>query len=87
MPESAHQSDSPLSQEERKQLLVLACEMDRAAWNDSCRPRPRTRAALAAELLRFAAPALAMIPGLPKRWLQRLGFVTRIARQVALFKA
>ena len=87
MPEPAHQNDSPLSRDERKQLLVLACEMDRAAWSDSCRPRPRPRAAVAAELLRFAGPVLSLIPGLPKRWLQRLGFVTKIARQFALFTA
>lgn len=85
MPEPAHPIDSPLSLEERKRLLVLACEVDRAAWCNSCRPRPRPPVVRAAQLLSYFEPALALVPGLPGRWLRRLGFLARAVRQVGRF--
>lgn len=85
MPDAAHPSDPPLTLEERKRLLVLACEVDRAAWCYSCRPRPRPPAARAVQLLNFLEPVLSLIPGLPGRWLRRVGFLTRVIRQFGRF--
>lgn len=71
-----------MSLEERKRLLVLACEVDRAAWCNSCRPRPRPPMVRAAQMLHFIEPVLSLIPGRPGRWLRRLSFAARVARQV-----
>jgi hypothetical protein len=68
--------------EERKRLLVLACEVDRAAWCHSCRPRPRPAAVRAAQVLNFLEPLLSLIPGRPGRWFRRMGFVAQVVRQV-----
>lgn len=73
--------DPPLTRDERKQLLVLACQIDRVAWCDSCRPRPRPPTALVVGLLGFLEPLASLIPGLPGRWLRKMGFFARLARQ------
>lgn len=85
MPEPAHPSDPPLTLEERKRLLVLACEVDRAAWCNSCRPRPRPPVVRVAQLLSYFEPVLALIPGRPGRWLKRLAPLARVARQIGRF--
>lgn len=87
MPESDPQSDSALSLQERKQLLILACEVDRSAWCESCRPRPSPPMARVAELLCCVTPLLTLLPGLSQRWSKRFAFLTRIARQFASFVA
>ena len=74
-----------LTREERKQLLILACEADRAAWRETCRPRPRPPAATAAHLLRLFEPLFPFIPGLPGRLLQKVSSVARLLRQFGLF--
>ncbi|HWA28776.1 MAG TPA: hypothetical protein VG734_24205 [Lacunisphaera sp.] len=85
MPDAADPSDTPLTLEERKQFLILACEADRAAWCEACRPRPRPPAAVAMQLLRFLEPVLSLIPGFPGRWLRRAGFIARVVRELGLF--
>lgn len=84
MPDPADSSAAALSREDRKQLLILACQADRIAWCDSCRPRPRPPAALAANVLSFLEPLFSLVPGLPGRWLRRMGFFTRLARQFGI---
>lgn len=85
MPDPTHPLDAPLSLAERKQLLIIACEADRAAWCDACRPRPQPPTALLSQALRFVEPVLSLIPGLPGRWLRRIDFVARVVRQFGSF--
>lgn len=84
MPAPTHPNAPSLSVEERKLLLVLACEADRAAWCCSCRPRPRPAAIQVARLLNYLEPLLSLIPGRPGRWLGRVGFIARAVRRFGL---
>jgi hypothetical protein len=67
---------------ERKELLVLACEVDRAAWRRACRPTPASRAAqFAHQMLGWLEPFGALLPGRLGHWLRSGGFLLRLGRQ------
>ncbi len=85
MPDPHHQVDSPLTREDRKQLLILACEADRVAWCNACRPAPRPPVQLAAQILGMLEPVVSFIPGWPGRWLRNVNFFARLGRQFGLF--
>jgi hypothetical protein len=70
--------------EDRKQRLILACEADRVAWCNACRPAPRPPVQLAAQLFSFLEPVASLIPGWPGRWLRNASFFARIGRQFGL---
>lgn len=85
MSQSNHPVDGSMSREQRKQLLVLACETDRAAWSAACRPRPLPPAAMAGRVLHLLEPLLTLVPGLPGRWLRKMNFFANIGRLAGLF--
>jgi hypothetical protein len=68
---------------ERKELLVLACEVDRAAWRQACRPTATGQAAqLAQHVLGWLEPLAVLLPGQLGRWLRGGGFLLRLGRQL-----
>ena len=84
MSQPADSNDASLSREDRKRLLVLACATDRAAWCRACEPHPRPPVAMASHVLRMLDPLLALIPGLPGRWLRKASFFAHIGRAIGL---
>lgn len=85
MPEGTDKIDPPLSIEERKRLLVLACMADRAAWAQACAPRPQPPLAMAGRILQLLEPLTVLLPGKIGRWLRKAQFLTKIGRQVSSF--
>jgi len=68
---------------ERKELLVLACEVDRAAWRRACRPTATSQASLLAQqVLGWLEPFAALLPGRLGRWLRGGGFLLQLGRQL-----
>ena len=87
MPEPSDSNDAALSREDRKRLLVLACETDRAAWCHACRPRPRPPVVIASHVLHILEPLLSLVPGLPGRWLRKASFFAHLGRAFGLFSS
>jgi hypothetical protein len=85
MPEGTEQIDLPLSRDERKQRLVLACMADRAAWAQACEPGPQPPLAMVGRVLQVIEPFAALLPGRLGRWLRNAQFLTRLSRQVGSF--
>jgi hypothetical protein len=82
MPEQPPQVRRVLtSHRERKELLVLACEVDRAAWRQACRPARSRGAQLAHDLLGYLESFSSFFPGRVGRWLRGASFLTRLGRQ------
>ena len=73
-----------MSTEERKKLLILACEADRIAWCNACRPVPQAPTQIASHLFSFLEPFAALVPGWPGRLLRQASFLTRLGRQFGL---
>lgn len=65
----------------RKQLLILACQVDRVAWAQACRPRRPSPAPLAGYLLKGFETVTALLPGRPGRWLRGVNILVRFGRQ------
>ena len=84
MSEPTDQVRRPLTRAERKQLLILACATDRAAWVHACRPAPaRSRVEqIATELLRYVEPFSNLLPGRLGRWFRGASFLTSLGRQL-----
>jgi len=80
MPENPAQVSHPLtSRNERKELLVLACTADRAAWCDACLSPPRSAGEeIVHHVLGYLKPVGGVLPG-------RLGRLIRGANAVAQF--
>lgn len=83
MPEQAHQIRGPLSRLERKQLLVLACTADRAAWIHSCRASPSQNPAgkFAMEVMGLVEPLSHLLPRRIGGWIRSAVFVGNLCRQ------
>jgi hypothetical protein len=68
------------SRNERKELLVLACEVDRMAWRQACRPaRPGAR--FAREVLGGLELISSFLPGRFGRWLRGASFLADLGRR------
>jgi hypothetical protein len=71
------------SRTERKELLVLACEVDRAAWRRACRPTAHSHPAqLAQQVLGWLEPFAGLLPGRLGRWVRGSGFLLQLGRQL-----
>jgi hypothetical protein len=82
MPEPIDQIQRTLtSRNERKELLVLACEVDRMSWRQACQPVHRPGGQLALTLLNFLQPLSSLLPGRLGRWLRGAGFLAGLGRQ------
>lgn len=83
MSEQINQIRGPLSRLERKQLLVLACAADRAAWNHSCRASPSRNPAskLAMKIMGFIEPLSHLLPRRIGGWIRGATFVGNLCRQ------
>jgi hypothetical protein len=87
MSEPAHQIRRVLtSRQERKELLALACEVDRAAWRQACRRTRRPGVQLARDLLGGLETISAFLPGRLGRWLRGASFLTGLSRQFGWFR-
>ena len=69
------------SRNERKELLVLACEVDRLAWRQACGPARRPGVQLARRLLGCLETVGSFLSGRLGRWLQGAGFLAHLGRQ------
>lgn len=85
MPAGTDQVVSPMSTAERKQLLVLACTADRAAWVQACAPRPQPPLASASRILQLLEPLTVLLPGRIGRWVRKAQFLTKVGRQLGSF--
>ena len=85
MSEGTDQVVSPLSTGERKQLLVLACTADRAAWVQACAPRPQPPLASMGRILQLLEPLTVLLPGRIGRWVRKAQFLTKVGRQISSF--
>ena len=85
MPEGTEQIDPPLSRDERKQRLILACMADRASWVAACEPGPQPPLAMVGRVLQMIEPFVALLPGRMGRWLRNAQFLTRLSRQLGSF--
>jgi len=82
MPEQSIQiRHAVTSRNERKELLALACEVDRAAWGEACRPHRRPGLQVAANLLSFVESFSAFLPGRLGRWLRGANLIASITRR------
>jgi hypothetical protein len=82
MPEPAAQIHRTItSRTERKELLVLACEVDRTAWRQACQP-PRQSAQFAREILGYLQAFSSFLPGRVGRWVRSAGFVADLVRKL-----
>lgn len=71
------------SRNERKELLVLACEVDRVAWRKACMPSGRGPGAqVALKLLGYLQTLGSLVPGRLGRWLRGAGFLAGLGRQL-----
>jgi len=83
MPESAAQiRRSVTPRTERKELLVLACEVDRASWRQACQPARSPGRQLAHDLLGYVETFSSLLPGRLGRWLRGASFLTSLGRQL-----
>ena len=69
------------SARERKELLILACGVDRMAWRHACVPTRRPGTQFARDLLGHLETFSAFLPGRLGRWLRGASLITGIARQ------
>ncbi len=74
------------SPKERKELLVLACEVDRVAWRQACRPTRSPRAEFAHEALGYLDTISSFLPGRVGRWLRGASFLAGLGRQFGWLK-
>jgi hypothetical protein len=70
------------SRNERKELLVLACEVDRASWRQACHPVRSPRAQLAHDLLGYVDSFRSFLPGRLGRWARGATFLASLGRQL-----
>lgn len=83
MSEQPGQISHPLtSRAERKELLVLACAVDRAGWVRACRPSRSPAARLARQALAFIEPFSVFLPGKLGRMVRGGGFLLQVGRQL-----
>lgn len=74
------------SRNERKELLVLACAVDRMAWGQACRPTRNPRAEFAHEVLGYLDTISSFLPGRFGRWLRGASFLADLGRQFGWLK-
>lgn len=68
------------SRSERKELLVLACEVDRTAWRQACRPSRPTGARFAFKALGYLQAVGPFLPGRLGRWLRGASLMADLGR-------
>lgn len=79
--------DLPISREERKRLLVLACASDRTALVRACFPKPRgPLASLAQEVLQYVNLISSFLPGRFGRMLRTFATAADIGRHLGWLK-
>ena len=79
----AHQIHRVLtSARERKELLILACGVDRMAWRHACRPARPPGARFARDLLGHLETFSAVLPRRHGRWLRGASLITGLVRQL-----
>jgi len=73
-----------LSRAERKQLLILACALDRTAWNDACRPAANRSpiGRIAGDLMGLIGPLSHLLPRRLGRWIRGAVFIANLGRQL-----
>ncbi len=87
MPESFDQIHRILtSRTERKELLVLSCEVDRVAWREACRPRRKSGTQLAMNMAGYLQTFGSFLPGRLGRWLRGAGFLADLGRMLGWFR-
>jgi hypothetical protein len=87
MPEPTDQIHRTLtSRNERKELLVLACEVDRVAWRMACQPNRGSNAQVALKLLGYLQTLGSLVPGRLGRWLRGAGFLAGLSRQLGFLR-
>lgn len=87
MPESTAQIHRTLtSRNERKELLVLACEVDRVAWHQACRPTRGPGLQFTLRILHQVQTFGSLIPGRLGRWLRNAGLLADLGRLCGLPK-
>lgn len=83
MSDSSAPTDFPISREERKRLLVLACASDRTALVRACFPKPRgPLASLAGEIMQYVNIVSTFLPGRIGRLLRTLSSAAEIGRHL-----
>lgn len=83
MPEQPDQVGGTLSpRQERKQLLVLACSLDRAGWRMACRPSRGRGSQIASNVLSHLETIGSFLPGRIGRWLRGFSFLAQIGRRL-----
>jgi hypothetical protein len=70
------------SRTERKELLALACDVDRGSWRLACRPAGGSGRQLAISLLEYAEAFSPLLPERLARWLRGASFLTNLGRQL-----
>jgi hypothetical protein len=73
------------SRTERKELLVLACEVDRVAWRQACQP-PRQSAQLAHDILGYLQTFSSFLPGRVGRWVRTATFAADLVRKFGFLR-
>ena len=82
MSESAYQIHRVLtSPGERKELLILACEVDREGWRRACRSTATPKQQLARDIFGYLKSFSAFLPSRFGGWLSSASFLTNLARQ------
>lgn len=83
MPEPAAQIRRTVTpRNERKELLVLACEVDRASWRQACQPRRGPGRQLAHDLVSYIDAFASFLPGRLGRWLRGASFLTSLGHRL-----
>ncbi len=70
------------SRSERKELLVLACQVDREAWRRACRPTRTPGEQFVRDLLGYLESFSSLLPGRLGRWVRGASFLTNPGRQL-----
>lgn len=68
------------SRNERKELLILACEVDRVAWRQACRPARTPNVQFAFKVLRYLQTFGSILPGRLGRWVRNANLLADVGR-------
>ena len=68
------------SRNERKELLVLACEVDRVAWRQACRPARKPQVQHVFKILGYLQTFGSILPGRLGRWVRNANLLADLGR-------
>jgi hypothetical protein len=69
------------SRQERKELLALACEVDRVSWIQACQPSRQAGLRVVGDLLGYIEPFTHLLPNRLGGLLRGATFLTQLGRQ------